>query len=474
MGEGTTRVEGYLDAGDTRSTLAAIQALGATVTEVEPGIAGSESGSQQPAAAASNALAVGAGERPTLADADADARARRAGAIDITIDGIGLQGPGSREAGDEIAIDVGNAGTLLRILPGWLAGQEEGRWRLDGDDSIRRRPVDRIADPLRAMGAEVECRDGRLPPLHVSGSKLTGTSYKLPVASAQVKSCLLIAGLLAGGRTEVLEPTPTRDHTERMLAAAGVAVHTDDGSRLPARAAPRRIWVESTARLDPGLIRVPGDFSSAAFALVAALIVPGSRVTITDVGLNPTRIALLGILNRMGAAVSVDEGRPAGREPQGRIVAGSGPLQGTRVGTEEAALAIDELPLVALAGCFADGDTIITGAAELRHKESDRIASVVEGLRGIGAEIEALPDGMAITGSDGLRGGRFDARGDHRLAMLAIVAGLASRDGVEVDGVEAAAISYPDFEAELARLAEGGDAAPRRKRSGRGVSDDGR
>jgi 3-phosphoshikimate 1-carboxyvinyltransferase len=416
MGEGTTGIEGYLDAADTGATLDAVQRLGAGVTR---------------------------------------AHGDQAGAIDLTISGIGLRGPGGRWRGGDDEIDVGNAGTLLRILPGWLAGQGTGAWTLDGDESIRRRPVDRVAEPLRLMGATVECRDARLPPLRLSGAELRGISYRLPVASAQVKSCVLIAGLLADGETQVVEPATTRDHTERMLAGAGAGVEVTQLRAAPSvHSGPvRRITVRPAERLAPQDISVPGDFSSAAFLVVAAAIVPGSRVRLADVGLNSTRIGLLGILNRMGAAVEVQE-NPAtdGSEPRGAIDARHGPLGATRVHGDEVPLAIDELPLVALAGCFAEGRTVVSGAGELRHKESDRIATVVEGLRGIGAQVEALENGFAVRGTGGLRGGTLDARGDHRLAMLGAIAGLAARDGVEVVGAEAAAVSYPRFEADLASL----------------------
>jgi 3-phosphoshikimate 1-carboxyvinyltransferase len=419
MGEGATVIESCLDAGDTRATLSAIQAIGAQVEELD--------------------------------------QSSGAGGNDLRVRGIGLRGPGERfaEGAEPVALDVSNAGTLLRILPGWLAGQGRGAWTLDGDESIRRRPVDRVAEPLRMMGARVECRDGRLPPLRVEGSALHGVSYELPVASAQVKSCVLIAGLLAHGETQVVEPAATRDHTERMLAAAGAEVEvTELRAAAAVHSGPvRRIAVRPAERLAPERISVPGDFSSAAFLAVAAAIVPGSRVRLSDVGLNPTRIGLLGILNRMGAAVEVQEDLSRdGSEPRGTIVARHGPLAGTRVHGDEVPLAIDELPLVALAGCFAEGRTVVSGASELRHKESDRVATVVEGLHGIGATVEALEDGFAVRGAGSLRGGTLDAHGDHRLAMLGAIAGLASREGVEVVGAEAAAISYPRFEADLASL----------------------
>jgi 3-phosphoshikimate 1-carboxyvinyltransferase len=419
MGEGETRIEGYLDAADTRATLDAIQVIGAEVEQLGPSSV--------------------------------------TGGNDLLVRGIGLGGPGERftPGAEPVALDVKNAGTLLRILPGWLAGQGAGAWILDGDESIRRRPVDRVARPLHLMGAEVDCRDGRWPPLRVQGATLSGIEYRLPVASAQVKSCLLLAGLLADGETRVVEPATTRDHTERMLVAAGAEVTVTELRSTPAvHSGPvRRIAVRPVERITPGRISAPGDFSSAAFLAVAAAIVQGSRVRLDDVGLNPTRVGLLGILNRMGAAVEVEEDLSrGGPEPRGAIVARHGPLAATRVHRDEVPLAIDELPLVALAGCFAEGSTVVSGAEELRHKESDRVATVVDGLRGIGAEIEALEDGFAVRGTGSLRGGPLDARGDHRLAMLGAIAGLASSDGVEVRGADAAAVSYPRFEADLASL----------------------
>jgi 3-phosphoshikimate 1-carboxyvinyltransferase len=396
MGEGETTIEGYLDAADTRSTLAAIAALGAQVE----GLAAT-------------------GVEPT-----------------IRVRGVGLRGAAPA------SVDVGNAGTLLRLLPGWLAGQETGAWTLDGDDSIRRRPVDRIVEPLRAMGAQLRCRDDRLPPLEVEGAPLRGISYELPVASAQVKSCLLFAGLLAEGETRVTEPLPTRDHTERMLAAAGAEVERSGDV----------VSVRPAAHIEPGTIVVPGDFSSAAFFAVAALLVLGSDVTLAGVGLNPTRTGLLAILERMGAGIEVEPEGERGGEPIGRIRVRPAELRGAEVGAADVPLAIDELPLVALVACFAEGTTTIRDAAELRRKESDRVATVTEALTALGGSVEATEDGMAIEGSGGLRGGTVHSHGDHRIAMLGAIAGLASRDGVEVDGMDAAAVSYPGFESDLASL----------------------
>jgi 3-phosphoshikimate 1-carboxyvinyltransferase len=407
MADGPTRITGYLDSADTRATLRAVEAVGAAVREGE---------------------------------------ADDHGGLFVEIEGVGLRGAGSAD------IDVRNAGTLLRIMPGWLAAQAQGEWTFDGDDSIRRRPVDRIAEPLRLMGADVDCRDGLLPPLQVRGAQLRGIDYEMPVASAQVKSCLLLAGLLAEGETTIGEPLATRDHTERMLAAAGASIRREG----------ERLIVEPAERLEAGDVPVPGDFSSAAFFLAAALVIPGSEIELREVGINRNRIGLLSILARMGVemggaheggrAITVNEIREPGPEPIATLRVGSAPLGGAIVTAEDVPAAIDELPLVALLACFAEGETVVEGAAELRAKESDRIAGVVEGLSALGAEIEARLDGFAVQGTGGLRGGALDARGDHRLAMVGAIAGLASKEGVEVDGFESVAVSYPRFERDLRAL----------------------
>ncbi len=358
-----------------------------------------------------------------------------------------VRGGGLREAREPGGpIDVGNAGTLMRLLPGWLAGQEGRIFVLDGDSSIRRRPVDRIADPLRLMGADIRATDGRFPPFVVYGTPLRAISYAMPVASAQVKSCVLLAGLAAAGTTSVFEPAPSRDHTERMLAGAGVTVARDGLT----------VSVMCADELEARSFTVPGDLSSAAFMIAAGVLVQGSRIVVRDVGVNWTRTGFLRILERMGAIVAGDLEQPsavvAPTEPVSDLEVTAGPLAGTIVEADEVPLAIDELPLVALLGCFAEGETVVRGAAELRHKESDRIAAVVTGLGGLGAQIEALDDGFVVRGTGGLEGGTLDARGDHRMAMLGAVAGLASRRGVEVSGMEAAAVSYPGFEGDLGRL----------------------
>jgi len=414
MGEGETEITAYLDAADTRSTLAAVAALGARV-ETAPQVSWTTVG-------------------PVPQGLGNDLRV--APSLGVRIQGVGLRGAGPA------TIDVGNAGTLLRLLPGWLAGQEGGRWTLDGDDSIRRRPVDRIAVPLREMGAHLSCREDRLPPLEIEGAPLRGVTYELPIASAQVKSCLLFAGLLAEGETRVVEPLPSRDHTERMLAAAGASIRRDGDA----------VVLQPAERLEWSSILVPADISSAAFFVVAALLVGGSDVALEGIGVNPTRTGLLTILERMGAEIAREWEPEESGEPITRLRIRSAPLRGTEVGGAEIPLAIDELPLVALAACFAEGTTTIRDAEELRRKESDRIETVTAALRGLGGNVEPTEDGMVIEGSGGLRGGTIDSHGDHRIAMLGAVAGLASREGVEVVGMDAAAVSYPGFEADLASL----------------------
>jgi 3-phosphoshikimate 1-carboxyvinyltransferase len=403
MGKGETVVEDYLDAADTQSTLEAIKAVGAEV--VEEGL-GKEGGT--------------AGAR----------------GLQLRIRGVGLRG--AKPAN----IDVGNAGTLLRLLPGWLAGQESGRWTLDGDESIRRRPVDRIAVPLRRMGANLSCREDRLPPLEIEGTSLHSTTYEMPIASAQVKSCLLLAGLLAGGETRIVEPLPSRDHTERMLAAAGAAVERVDDA----------VVVRPVEQLEPDDLLVPADISSAAFFLIAAVLVPGSEIELESVGVNPTRTGILSILERMGVVIERKREVEGGGERKATLRIRSAPLRATEVEGAEVPLAIDELPLVALAACFAEGTTTIRDAEELRRKESDRIETVTAALTALGGKVEPTADGMVIEGTGGLRGGTVDSHGDHRIAMLGAVAGLASREGVEVREMDAAAVSYPGFEPDLAFL----------------------
>ena len=365
---------------------------------------------------------------------------------ELVIRGVGLRGALEATGG---VLDVGNSGTLLRLLPGWLAGQPGGVWTLDGDESIRRRPVDRIAEPLAQMGAVVSAREGRLPPLRIGGAALKGIDYEMPVASAQVKSCVLIAALLAEGTTSVREPHPSRDHTERFLLGARAQFARDEDGTLR---------VSQQDELEIGEVTVPGDPSSAAFWVAAAALIPDSRIVVEGVGLNWTRCGFLRVIERMGAVVVGDLEEPgtvSAREPIGDLDVAASTLEATTVEADEIPLAIDEIPLVALMAVFAEGETVVRGAGELRVKESDRISGVVEGLGGLGAEIEATDDGFVVRGTGRLRGGTIASRGDHRLAMLGAVAGLASEEGVEVEGFEAVSVSYPSFEKDLDRLLTG-------------------
>jgi 3-phosphoshikimate 1-carboxyvinyltransferase len=387
IADGETRVSGFGRSADTESTLAAVRALGVDVYEADP----------------ETMRIFGAGLR-------------------------GLKAPPH-------ALDCGNAGTLMRLLPGILAGQE-GRFELTGDPSLSTRPMERVAEPLRLMGAAVETTDGHAP-LTVEGGALTPITYALPVASAQVKSAVLLAGLYAaGGETTVEEPLPTRDHTENLLAQAGVGV----------RRTPRSVTVSPAERLELGELEIPGDFSSAAPFLVAATLLAGSELTVHGVNLNPRRTGLLDVLERMGANITVFNRRRIAGEPAGDLDVRHAPLVGATISAREVPLLVDELPLFALLAAMARGDSVLRGAQELRAKETDRIEAVVDGLRRLGAHIRARPDGFAVRGVPArLRGGPLDARGDHRIAILGAVAGLASREGVEVQGAEAAAVSFPGF-----------------------------
>ena len=393
IGEGETRVAGFGRSADTEASIEAVRALGAVVDEH-----------------------------------DVDT---------LTVHGVGLRGLSEPES----PIDCGNAGTLMRLLPGILAGQG-GRFELVGDESLSSRPMERIGEPLRRMGATVETTDGHAP-LVVEGGELQPIDYELPIPSAQVKSAVLFAGLFADGETTVVEPLPTRDHTERMLELAGARI----------RRRPQSVTVSGAERIVLGAIEIPGDFSSAAPFLVAAAIVPGSSVTVHGVGLNPRRTGLLDVLERMGARVAVYNRRSIGGEPAGDVEVRASELVGATVEPSEVPTLVDELPLFALAACHARGDSVVRGAAELRVKESDRIDGVVEELRRLGAHIRATKDGYRVRGVPArLRGGVVHARGDHRLAMLGAVAGVSSREGVQLEGAEAVDVSFPGFFELLAQL----------------------
>jgi 3-phosphoshikimate 1-carboxyvinyltransferase len=403
LSKGQTTVHHYLPAEDTLATLDAIQAFGARVD--------------------------------------------RAGST-THITGVGLK----EAAEPHNIIDARNSGTLIRIILGIAAGY--GRFAcFTGDSSLRRRPMGRVVGPLRKMGAEIGGFAGgeRLPLVVLgNGGGLRGGEHEIPVASAQVKSCLLYAGLFASGPVAVVEPGRSRDHTERLFEACGVEVRVEDlagGARRVSLTPPGRLEV-------PAEVFVPGDVSSAAFWVAAALVVPGSEVRIEGVGLNPTRTGFLDILRRMGADVEasgIREDRTG--EPVGELVVRHSKLSGIRVGAGDVPGAVDELPLLALLGAFAEGETVVAGAGELRVKETDRISSVCEEFRKVGVEIEEREEGFVVGGTGGMRGGRASSRGDHRLAMSLAVAGLASREGVEVEDMAAAAVSYPGFMKDLERIA---------------------
>jgi 3-phosphoshikimate 1-carboxyvinyltransferase len=352
---------------------------------------------------------------------------------------VEIYGGALREPED--VLDCGNSGTTMRLLSGVLAASNLYAV-LSGDSSLRRRPMGRIAEPLRAAGARIDGRDGgRLPPLTIMpAGRLRGVEHRLSVASAQVKSGLLLAGLFADGETTVLEPARTRDHTERMLGAMGAQVR-QDGLRISIQPAPQLQCVD---------VQVPGDFSSAAFWLVLGVVHPAAEVHVTNVGLNPSRTGLLTILDQMNARVEIENAHDVAGEPVGNLVARSSQLRGTIVAGELVPLAIDEISLVALLALFAGGETLVRDASELRTKESDRLAVVAEGLSALGGDVEATEDGWRVRPSR-LQGARVDAHGDHRMAMLFALAGALGA-GVEIAGADSVGISYPSFWTDLDRL----------------------
>ena len=349
----------------------------------------------------------------------------------VEVEGYGLAG--LQEPAD--VLDLGNSGTSMRTLLGVCAGVG-GLSVLTGDASLRTRPMLRVAAPLRQMGAAVDGRGyGELPPMVVRGGDLRPIDAELDVASAQVKTALLLAGLRAAGTTSVTEPGPSRDHTERMLEAAGVEVGRSGTT----------CSVEGGSQPRPVDWEVPGDTSSALYLLVAALLVPGSELTVTDVLLNPTRTAAFDVLVRMGADLTVEEKEVSGGEPRGDVTARSSALAATEIAPAEVPALIDELPLLAVAASQAEGATVVAGAGELRVKESDRIAAMVGGLRALGGRAEERPDGMVVEGPVPLTGGAIDSRGDHRVAMSFAIAGLLSAEGVRVARWSCVDTSFPGF-----------------------------
>ena len=327
-------------------------------------------------------------------------------------------------------LDAGNSGTTTRLLTGLLAGKGITA-SIDGDDSLRTRPMRRVTDPLALMGADVTTTNGKAP-VYIRPARLHGIDYTMPVASAQLKSALLLAGLNADGVTRVTEPVLSRDHTELMLKAMGADIATDGLTVSIKRGALKNTDV-----------CVPGDISSAAF-LLAAAAVTGGEVTVTDVGLNPTRTGVLKVLEAMGADVKTTDFRRE-IEPRGNVTITAGALSPFFIGGEDVPSLIDELPLLAVVACFATGDSEVRGAEELRVKESDRIKTTAETVRALGGRITELPDGFVVHGTGGLEGGRVYSHGDHRIAMSAAIGGLGSRNGCDIEGADSAAISYPSF-----------------------------
>ena len=350
---------------------------------------------------------------------------------EVEVEGCGVGGFHEADG----VLDAGNSGTTLRTMLGVCAGIE-GWSVLTGDASLRTRPMLRVVAPLRQMGARIDGRaHGDRAPLAVRGGALAGVNLELSVASAQLKTAVLFAGLAAEGRTSVTEPGPSRDHTERMLAAAGARLSVSQGA----------VVLDPAVGPEPARWDVPGDISSAAFLLAAATLVPGSDLTITNVGLNPTRSGALEVMRRMGAAIEFEATGQRGGEPVGLVRARASDLVATAIEGEEVPSLIDELPLLAVLAAKAEGRTVIRDAAELRVKESDRIAVMTEGLRIIGVDCEAIPDGMIISGPSQLAGGTVDSRGDHRTAMSFAVAGLVAAGTVNVEGWSCVNTSFPEF-----------------------------
>ncbi len=349
----------------------------------------------------------------------------------LEINGVGIHGLKKPFK----TVDAGNSGTTARLLMGLLSGQEfiSG---LTGDKYLRKRPMRRVVDPLKLMGADItgENNAGNLP-LIINGRKLKSIKYRLPVASAQVKSAIILAGLFADGETEIIEPQKTRDHTERMLNHLGSHLRTDDKS----------IFVSPVEKLNPSNLSIPSDISSAAFYIVAALINKGSEIILKNVGLNTARTGILEILKRMGGSIEIQDKRIECGEDVGDLVVKSSDLRGIEINGEDIPRAIDELPIIATAACFAEGRTVITDAKELRVKETDRIKAVVSEFSKLGADITELKDGMIINGSQQLEGNICDSWGDHRIAMSLAIAATLSSGETTINNSECVNISYPEF-----------------------------
>ncbi len=408
LGQGDCSIEGFLASEDCLATLHAMQALGAGVLYPD-------------------------GDRENAENGNSSAAGRML-----------IQGTGMRLRAPSEPIDCGNSGTTMRLLSGILAGQPFTT-TLVGDASLSRRPMGRVMEPIAQMGARFEAAAGGTPPLTIHGSQnLAAIDYQLPVASAQVKSAILLAGLFADGATTVIEPTPTRDHTERMFALFGILTERE-GAAISIRGG-------QVPQAQAGSVVVPGDISSAAFWLVAAAALPGACVKLECVGLNPTRTGILEVLAGMGCRIeSVIESPPQG-EPYGSITVTGSELQGVEIGGEIIANVIDELPILAVAGALAKGKTVIRDAEELRVKETDRITAVAANLRAFGVEVEEAPDGMTIHGGARLRGATVKSFGDHRIAMAFAVAGLYAEGETIIEDSGCIATSYPNFQQHLGQI----------------------
>ena len=391
VARGTGRVTNFAAGADCASTVEVVRALGVSI-DTEPG----------------------SGVLPGV----------------LTVHGVGMAG--FVEPSD--VLDAGNSGTTMRLMSGLLAGRPFTAV-MTGDESLRSRPMSRVVEPLRQMGASLHGRDGaRLAPLVFSGGELNGIDYELPVASAQVKSCVLFAGLRAQGETTVRSPSPSRDHSERMLAAMGASIQFDEVTASI-----------SSSELNAVDVDVPGDISSAAFWLVAAAVHPDAEIRLTNVGLNPSRTGSLDVLREMGAEILVENEREVAGEPVGDLVARSSALRGVEIGGALVPSLIDEIPVLAVAAALAEGPTRVRDAKELRVKESDRISATVEWLDAAGVRVDEEPDGMTIHGRGRLGGVTCDSHGDHRLAMSQAVGGLVAEAPVRIEGASVADVSYPDF-----------------------------
>ncbi|MFM7551141.1 MAG: 3-phosphoshikimate 1-carboxyvinyltransferase [Cyanobacteriota bacterium] len=399
IAEGDTRIEGLLPAEDPLSTAACLRAMGVEVSEI------------------------------------------RAGEV-VLVRGVGLDG--LQEPAD--VLDCGNSGTTMRLMLGLLAGRSGRHFVLTGDNSLRGRPMRRVAEPLSRMGATIHGRrEGNFAPLAVLGKALQGATVHTPVASAQVKSALLLAALTAEGPTTVIEPAQSRDHSERMLRAFGAQLEVDGAERT-------RVTVTPGSTLRGQSVVVPGDISSAAFWLVAGAITPGADLTVENVGLNPSRTGILEVLEQMGARITVLNQRDVAGEPVGDLRVTHGPLQAFSIGGGIIPRLVDEIPVLAVAACHAEGVSHISGAEELRVKETDRLAVMARQLGAMGARIEEADDGMAITGGTPLQGAAVDSETDHRVAMSLAVAAVSARGDTHLGRPGAAAVSYPGFWDDLARL----------------------